>query len=174
MRNAILLVVGLLSVSCATVRVDYDYDREADFSAYTTYNYFSDLDTGMSQHDERRLIGILDSTLQTRGYRLTEEPDFYINILSNVFQARGRNNVGVGLGGGGRNIGGGISLGIPVGSPALKRRVQFDFVDAQRDVLLWQAVSESGYRDGAPLRIREEKLRDIVKKVFSKFPPKGK
>ena len=163
-----------MSVSCATVRVDYDYDREADFTAYTTYNYFSDLDTGMSQLDERRLIGILDSTLQTRGYRLTEEPDFYINILSNVFQARGRNNVGVGLGGGGRNIGGGISLGIPVGSPALKRRVQFDFVDAQRDVLFWQAVSESGYRDGAPPGIREEKLRDIVKKVFSKFPPKGK
>src|SRR5690606_37711458 len=120
MRNAIILVVGLLSVSCATVRVNYDYDREADFTAYTTYNYFSDLDSGMSQLDERRLIGILDSTLQTKGYRLTEEPDFYINILSNVFQARGGNSVGVGLGGGGRNIGGGISLGIPVGGPDRK------------------------------------------------------
>jgi len=174
MRNAIILVVGLLSVSCATVRVDYDYDREADFTAYTTYNYFSDLDSGMSQLDERRLIGILDSTLQTKGYRLTEEPDFYINILSNVFQARGGNSVGVGLGGGGRNIGGGISLGIPVGSPTLKRRVQFDFVDAQRDALFWQAVSESGYRDGAAPGIREEKLRNMIKKVFSKFPPKGK
>ena len=174
MRNAILLAVGLLSVSCATVRVDYDYDREVDFTAYTTYNYFSDLDSGMGEMDERRLIGILDSILQTRGYRLAEEPDFYVNILSTVFQAGGRNSVGVGLGGGGRNIGGGISLGIPVGSPALKRSVQIDFVDAQRDALFWQAVAESGYREAATPAIREEKLRNLVKKVFSKFPPKGK
>ena len=174
MRIVLVLIFSLLFMACSSVRVNYDYDREVDFSAYTTYNYFSDMQSGLSPLDEKRLLAVLDSTLQSRGYRMVDEPDFLINILSSEYQSGPRNSVGLGLGGGGRNIGGGISVGIPVGPPALKRNIQFDFVDAQRDVLFWQAFSESGYRDNAPPLAKEEKLRALVKKVFSKFPPKGR
>ena len=161
-------------MSCGAVRVDYDYDKGVDFSNYTTYNYFSDMQTGLSQLDERRLIRVLDSTLKTKGYQLAEEPDFFINILSNEFRGSPNNAVGVGIGGTGRNVGGGVSLGIPVGNSGLQRMIQFDFVDADRDALFWQAFSESGYRENASPSVREEKLRAVVNKVFSKYPPEQK
>ena len=174
MRFVLSLVLVFLVLSCTTVRVNYDYDKDIDFSSYTTYNYYSDMQTGLSQLDEKRLVRILDSTLKTRGYRLVEEPDFFINILSNEFQSAPNSSVGVGIGGGGRNVGGGISVGLPVGSPGIQRSIQFDFVDAQRDALFWQATAESGYRENASPSVRESNLRALVKKVFSKFPPKAK
>ena len=174
MRFLLGFVVVFLMMSCGAVKVDYDYDRDVDFSKYSTYNYFSDVETGLSQLDERRLIRVLDSTLKTKGYQLAEEPDFFINILSHEFRSSPNNAVGVGIGGTGRNVGGGVSLGIPVGNSGLQRMIQFDFVDADRDALFWQAFSESGYRENASPSVREDRLRAVVKKVFSKYPPEKK
>lgn len=132
------------------------------------------MQSGLNQLDERRLLRALDSTLKSRGYRLAEEPELFVNIISNEYRSAPRNNVGVGIGGGGRNVGGGISVGLPLGGSNLQRSIQFDLVDAQRDALVWKAVAESGLRDNASPSVREDKLRAIVKKVFSKFPPKVK
>lgn len=161
-------------ISCGGVKVNYDYDETTDFSNYSSYNYFSDVKTGLSQLDEKRLIAILDSTLQAKGYLLAEEPDFYINILSSQYRSAPNNSVGVGVGGTGRRVGGGVSVGFPVGNSGVQRQIQFDFVDAQKDALFWQATSQSGYRENASPSVREERLRVVVNKVFSKFPPKKK
>lgn len=168
-----IIVLGFV-MSCASVSVTYDYDKNTDFSSYTTYNYFYDIESGLSQLDEKRLKRILDSTLHSKGYLLAEEPDFFINVLSNEFRNASNSAVGVGVGGTGRNVGGGLSVGVPLGNSGIQRRIQFDFVDAQKDALFWQASSESGFRENASPSVREERLRAVVKKVFSKFPPEKK
>lgn len=174
MRYLFSIVFCCFLISCSSVRVNYDYDKATDFSSYSTYNYFSDIESGLSQLDEKRLVRVLDSTLLSKGYLLAEEPDFFINIISNEFRSSPNNAVGVGIGGTGRNVGGGVSVGLPLGNSGIQRRIQFDFVDAQRDALFWQASSESGFRENASPSVREERLRAIVKKVFSKFPPQKK
>lgn len=173
MRWSLILFVILL-VSCTSVRVNYDYDKSADFSNYITYNYFSDMETALSPLDEKRLFRVLDSTLQTKGLLLSEEPDFLINIITQEFRNASQSAVGVGLGGTNRNVGGGVSIGIPVGGSQLERSIQFDFVDAQKNALIWQANSESGFRPNASPAVREEQLRKVVDKVFAKFPPEIK
>jgi len=174
MRYLTSILLVLIVVSCSSVRVNYDYDKDIDFSSYSTYNYYADMQSGLSQLDERRLLRALDSTLKTRGYRLAEEPEIFINIISDEYQGAPNNNVGVGIGGTGRNVGGGISVGLPLGGPNLQRSIQFDLVDAQRDALVWQAVAESGLKENVSPSVREDRLRALVKKVFSKFPPKVK
>ncbi|WP_350293627.1 DUF4136 domain-containing protein [uncultured Croceitalea sp.] len=154
--------------------MNYDYDKATDFSNYATYNYFEDMESGLSQLDEKRLLDILDSTLQAKGYLLSEEPEFLINIKSFVFQSNSGNNVGVGVGGGGRNVGGGLSIGIPVGNSGIQRQILFDFVDANKNSLFWQADTQSGFRDNAAPIDREEQLKRVVAKAFSKYPPELK
>lgn len=151
--------------------MQYDYDKSADFSNYTTYNYFGDMETGLSALDEKRLFRVLDSTLQTKGFLLSEEPDFLVNIVSQEYRNAPQNSVGVGVGGTNRNVGGGVSIGIPVGGSQLERSIQFDFVDSQKNTLFWQAISESGFRTNASPSVREEQLKKVVDKVFSVFPP---
>jgi len=158
--------------SCNAVRVNYDYDKEADFSNYGTYGYYSDLKTGLSELDTKRLLDAVDAEMQLKGIRFSEDPDFFINIESRSFQAPRNNTVGVGLGGTGRNVGGGVSVGIPVGRSNLEREIRFDFIDSKKETLFWQAVSESGFKENDSPESREGRLQVLAAKVFAKYPPK--
>ena len=174
MRNFITILAVLLLASCNTVRVNYDYDKDTDYSSYTTYNYYPDMKTGLTQLDTRRLLDAIDSIMQVKGMLLAEEPDFLVNITSSSVRGPRNNNVGVGVGGTGRNVGGGISIGLPIGQPDLERVIQFDFVDSQKDELFWQAISESSFKENLSPEAREAKLKQVVDKVFSKYPPGNK
>jgi len=168
------LLLLLFFTSCGAIHVDYDYDRNTDFSSYTTYNYFSDLETSLNQLDEKRLMNAMDITLQSKGLKFSEEADIFINIKSSVYRAQPSNSVGVGLGGGGGNVGGGVSIGIPVGGPKLNRELQIDFVDAKKDILIWQAISESPFKEGSTPAEKEQKMQELVTKIFDKYPPKSR
>ena len=65
-------------------------------------------------------------------------------------------------------------MGIPVGSPKLERQIQFDFVDAKKDMLFWQAISNSSLKEDLPPIVRERKFQELVEKVLAKYPPKSK
>ena len=173
MRLKISMLFVILCTSCATINVNYDYDKTADFSNYKTYNYFSDMQTGMSELDTKRLINALNLELQNRGFQLTDNASFYIDIKSSEYQENQRNTVGVGMGGTGRNVGGGISIGIPVGQANVNRQIIIDFVDDSNNGLFWQAVSEYSYNPNASPEKREALFKSIVEKVMSKYPPKN-
>jgi len=174
MKSMGYIIMVLVFTSCTTVRVQTDYEKETDFSNYTTYNYYDDMVTGLSELDEKRLVRVFDEAMQRRGLLLSEEPDFLINIQSGVFQSPRNNTVGVGVGGSGRNVGGGVSVGIPIGKSKVQREIQFDFVDSQKETLFWQAVSNSGFNESGTPEVRELKLQEIVEKVLSKYPPKSR
>jgi len=158
-------------ISCSSVRVNYDYDKSTDFSNYSTYNYYPELNTGLGDLDTRRLLDVLDSVMQARGFLLSEEPDFLINIQSTSYRASGGSAVGVGVGGTGGNVGGGVSIGLPINRGNLEREIVFDLIDSQKDMLFWQAVSSSAYSQNATPLNREKVLQQVVQKVFSKYPP---
>lgn len=169
-RIAFLFAVTFL-FSCNAIKVNYDYDKAVDFSNYTTYNYYPDMQTGLSELDTKRLLDAVDAEMKAKGIQLTGEPDFFINIESNSFQKPRNNSVGVGLGGGGRNVGGGLSVGIPVGGPKIERQIRFDFVDNENDRLFWQAESQSPFKENVSPEARDENLRNLAAKVFEKYPP---
>ena len=97
MRYTFFLMV-LFIVSCAPIKVNYDYDETVNFSQYKTYNYYSDIKTGLSELDSKRLFVALDHTLQKQGFSMSDTPDFYIDIQSSEYQESNRNSVGVGVG----------------------------------------------------------------------------
>ncbi|PKA99019.1 uncharacterized protein DUF4136 [Flavobacteriaceae bacterium MAR_2009_75] len=172
MRKLIFLLFVALISSCKAVQVYYDYDKETDFSNYSTYNYYPDMETGLSQLDENRLFDAIDAELQVKGIRFSEDPDFYINIKTRFFRQPQNNTVGVGVGGTGRNLGGGLSIGIPIGQPDQQREIRFDLVDSKKDELFWNAVSESAFKENLTPEKREARIKEITAKVFSKYPPR--
>ncbi len=172
MKTILQFLVIILLVSCNTVRVNYDYDKETDFSNYGTYGYYSDLNTGLSELDTKRLLDAIDTEMQLKGARFSEDPDFFINIQSRSFQAARNSSVGVGVGGTGSNVGGGVSVGIPIGGQNLEREIRFDFIDSKKETLFWQAISQGTFKENVSSEAREERLKGLTAKVFSKFPPK--
>lgn len=174
MKTFKILLIAFLVVSCAPIYVNYDYDKNVDFSKYKTYQYFGDMDTGLNELDTKRLLDAIDAKLKANGFSISETPDFLVDIKSAEFQNGQRETVGVGIGGGGRNVGGGVSVGIPIGQPAYSREIVIDFVDASKKQLFWQAKSEASFNTRSTPIEKEERLNAIVDKVFKKFPPERK
>jgi hypothetical protein len=172
MKNLVILLVMVLVTSCAPIYVNYDYEKGTDFTKYKTYNYYSDLETGLSALDSKRLLNNLDANLRAKGITLSETPDFFINIQSQEFMNNQRSNVGIGVGGSGRHVGGGVSVGIPVGQSNVNREIIIDFIDENAKGLFWQAVSESSFDPNAIPEKREARLKAIVDKILLKYPPK--
>lgn len=171
MKKVLALFLIIVISSCAPIYVNYDYEKSIDFKKYITYNYYSDLETGLSELDANRLLNVLDLQMQAKGYSLSETPDFYVNIVSSQYEAVNRNTVGVGVGGGGSNVGGGISIGLPIGQSKMTREIVFEFIDEDGIGLFWQAVSESGFNPDSSPEKRESRLNKIVNKVLLGYPP---
>lgn len=171
MKQLPLLLVLLVITACAPIRVNYDYEKGRDFTQYKTYNYYKEMKTGMSELDNRRLLNVMDAALENRGFTKSQTPDFFIDINSSSRREASRNNVGVGVGSGGRHVGGGISVGIPIGQNKLSREIVIDFVDENKNGLFWQAVAESKYNPEANPEKSEAQFQAIVAKVLEGFPP---
>ncbi|PTL98643.1 MAG: DUF4136 domain-containing protein [Bacteroidetes bacterium] len=172
MKKLLALLIIITASSCAPIYVNYDYERGTDFNKYKTYNYYSDLETGLSELDTKRLLDVLDNQMQAKDFLLSETPDFYVNVVCSEYENNNRNTVGVGVGGGGRNVGGGISIGLPIGEPKMNRVILFEFIDEDGIGLFWQAESESGFNPNASPEQREARFKAVVEKVIKGFPPK--
>jgi len=171
MKQLFFSAIILFIVSCAPIRVNYDYEKGTDFTKYKTYQYFGDMETGLSALDTKRLLDAIDLKMKEKGFSISENPDFLIDIKSTEYKELQRNNVGVGLGGGGGNMGGGISIGLPIGQANVNRQITIDFVDEKGSGLFWEAVSESVFTPNAKPEKREAQLQAVTEKVLAQYPP---
>jgi hypothetical protein len=168
MKKLASILFFLLFISCG-VTVNYDYKTDLDFTKYKTYHYFDDMETGLSVLDSKRFLRVLNATLESKGFSMSNNPDFLIDIKSTYYQDAGSNtSLGVGVGGGG----GGVSVGIPLSESNLSRQIVFDFVDATNEELIWQAVSNEPDMPQNTPEDREAQFKLVVEKVLEGFPPK--
>ena len=161
----------LILISCGTA-VHYDYERSTDFSRYRNYNYYSDIDSGLSQLDNNRIKKAIDSILQYRGFVQNNSPDFLINFYASESITNSGSSIGIGVGGGGGNVGVGVSGGIPIGGNFILQKMTIDFVDATRDKLFWKAEVESKYSEKANPEQRTVHYNRLMLKILKNYPPK--
>ncbi len=172
MKSFKILAILFLVSACAPVKVNYDYEKSVQFADYKTFNFYTNMETGLSELDSKRFIDFMNAQLQQKGLQLSEVPDFFINIKSSEQYNSQRSSIGVGIGGSGRNLGGGVSIGVPVRNDNITRQIVVDFVDKEGIGLFWQAVTESKYNPKASPENREALLKQIVTKALEGFPPK--
>ena len=170
MKNFILLFLLVLLSSCTATKVAYDYDKKNDFTKYKTYNLYPDIETGFNQLNDKRLFFQIDSVMQVRGLKKSDTPDLHINIVSKEYQNTNSGTVGIGIGGTGRNVGVGVSGGVPVGAPRTYKQIVFDIIDVKRNELVWQAISDSPYNKDASPDQKDRFFFKLIEKVFKKFP----
>ncbi|WP_029035449.1 DUF4136 domain-containing protein [Salinimicrobium terrae] len=162
----------LMIFSCGGPQAVYDYDEQADFNTYSSIAIYPEIQTGLSELDERRLISSVENSLETHDLIAPNSPDLYLNVYTEQYQEPSRTNVGVGIGGTGRNVGVGVSGGIPLGGPETFLRLTFDLVDVRTDELVWQAVVDSKFDFNAAPRERQQRFNKIVEEALEGYPPK--
>jgi hypothetical protein len=167
-----LLLVCIIIYSCGGPRAVYDYDEQVNYSTYNSIGIYPDIRSGLSELDQRRLLNSVNEALEEKGMLATTMPDLYLNIYSESYQEPSRSSVGVGIGGTGRNVGVGVSGGIPIGGPENFLRLTFDLVDVRTDELVWQAVVDSKFDLNSSPEERQKKFDKIVDEALEGYPPK--
>ena len=67
MKIISFLLVVFLMMSCAPIKVNYDYDSATNFEKYKTYNYYPNMNTGLSDLDTKRLLDVSESSYNPKG-----------------------------------------------------------------------------------------------------------
>ena len=164
----------LYLISCGTTNVIHDYDAQQDFSLYKTYNFFPEIQTGLNQLDDKRLLRVADSIFQVRGFVKSDTPDVYVNFQMRTRKEASNSNLGVGVGGSNGGINIGLGGAIPIGGPITFMVVTTDLIDVKKDELVWQAVAEKRFYPNTIPNLHTVFFQEVLEKSLTKYPPKKK
>ncbi len=170
MKQITLLFFLLIVTSCGSTYVVHDYDEQQDFDDYKTYGFFSEMDSGLTELDHKRLLAATEAAMQAIGFMKSETPDIYIDFKTIIKEGPSRNSIGVGLGSGGGGVNIGVGGAIPIGGPQTYLEITTDFVDAKRGQLVWQAIAEKRFFLNASPDNRTSFFQKIIKKSLAKYP----
>ena len=171
MKSLTLLIILLFLCSCgATYTVDYEKGK--DFTQFTNYQFWPDIDSGLSELDDKRIRRAIDSVLQTRNMTKTESNQFYVNFYARETLAESRNSLGIGIGSGGGNVGVGVSGGIPIGGPVIQQQLTIDIIEASANQdLVWQVVINGNMKEKSNPEQWESYYYKVIMNALKKFPP---
>ncbi len=167
----------LLVVSCATLRVDYDFDPAVDFSTLRTFGWLpSSPDWSDQELTVKRIQNAVTTQLQAKGLTpASENPDFLIGIhMSGRTSDAGSVGVGASIG---IPIGGGLfSLGTGHSAPTRKREgtLVLDFVSPHDQSPLWHGSATGTVFPGERPEEQEERINRAVATMLANFPPTPK
>lgn len=166
-----LLLLFILA-SCSSIRVNQDYDKNADFSQYKTYAYHkSGIDkVEISDLDKKRILRSIDETMTAKGFTKSENPDLLINFFTQEREQVSVNQFNMGYGWGyGWNpwFYGGRTTSVnsyPEGT------LTIDVIDANKKELIWQGQGEGVLTKNVDKK--DEKIKEFVTKILEQYPPK--
>lgn len=171
-RLRFLVLVFL--VSCTSSKVMIDYDENVNFSNFKTYQFYEDVGEGLNDLDIKRVTNAITFELKKREIQESENPDFYINVVTKTTEVQNNNTIGIGIGNVGRNGGIGISGGIPIGGKKLNEEFSIEFVNAKSNSLFWQGTINSKINEKRKPEEKEKHYKTIVSKILEKYLIKQK
>lgn len=170
-----LLLLFVIISSCSSVKVNSDYDKKVDFTAYKTYAFYkSGIDkVEVSDLDKKRILHSIDDVLSAKGFTKSETPDLLVNIFTKereqVDVNRYNSSWGYGWGYGWNPYlwGGNTSV-----NRYTEGTLYIDLIDAKKKELIWQGEGEGVLTKDTDKK--EEKIKEFVTKILEQYPPKKK
>jgi hypothetical protein len=179
MKKIVLLVFSvLLLTSCSSVKVVSDYDAKVDFTKYKTFAFFKPgIDKAkISDLDKKRILRAIESELLALGFTKSETPDILVSIFTKsrekVNVNQNQNNFGYGYGyGWGWNpwMMNGMNTNVNI-SQYTEGTLFIDFIDKEEKELVWQGIGTGALRMENRDK-KEERIKEFVKEIISRFPP---
>jgi hypothetical protein len=171
MKKLPALLPLLLVTAGLAQDVNYNFAREANFSAYKTYKWVPISGEQLDELTANQIKSAVDAELATKGLQSvnSEDADLLLGFQAASRQERSVTayNSGWGYGGGWR--GGGITTAqtetILVGSFVL------DFYDRANKQLVWRGTATKTIDTNAKPDKRQKNIEKGVKKLLKNYPP---
>jgi hypothetical protein len=168
-----ILAVSCVLSSCSSIEVTNDYDSSVDFNALKSWSWHAvatvpnDPDSVVTL-TEARVRSAIESELTGRGY--PEVPSGGSFLVAYHAMIRERIEAGADPYGYGWRHG---YMG-PNVMTYEEGTLLIDFIDPKSKSMIWRGTASAVVDPADSTEKREKRIRDAVKKVLAKFPPKSK
>ena len=169
-----------LVVACGGIKSTVDYDRDADFSQYSTYAWHEGTGADIQDSDplnHERLISAVDAQMAQAGFqKVDSNPDVLITYhgedkeqtrLDTTYMGGGW-GMGAGWGWGGMGMGGMGSSTTQVRNYTVGTLV-LDMWDVSQKRLVYRATASDTLSDNP--QKNSEKIGKAAEKLFENYPP---
>ena len=177
-RLAIAVVISAITVGCSGMKVNHDWDQQADFSKYQTYAWH-DSDTNVQDTDplaHERFLSAIDSQLAAKGFqKVGSNPDVFVTYHAEESQQMSLDTTYMGGGWGyGPGWGWGGGMGGMGSSTTTVRKynvgtVALDMWDASQKRLVWRGTISDTVSDNPSKNA--DKIIKAADKLFKNYPP---
>lgn len=174
MKFIYVFITAMLLSSCGA-SVAVDYDKNADFTTYQTFQFYKPERTQLNELDINRVEAAIESVLVAKSWQRTDYNQYYISFYAENLASARRNTIGVGLGTGGRGVSVGGGFGIPIGAKKFSQKLTIQIFEAtQGQPLVWEGSLEQDLKENASPKEKEAHFNNLVAKILAKFPPETK
>lgn len=177
MKKLWVIPMLLAFMACSTVKIGYDYDKQADFSKYKTYTISEEtMKMGVNQLNRDRLIAAVEAEMAAKGFTKSDNPDVILDarIKGEEVQTATATTSGgpYGYGYGRWGYGGGFSTTTVNYDTYLEGTLFVTLIDKGTEKIVWQGTGTKTIEENASAQKREENINYAVKQIFTNYPPK--
>jgi len=167
----LILVAGAVFSCKPTLKVNTDYDRSANFSAYKTFSlYYLVTSRTVSELNEERIWNSIRTTMSRKGYiESNRNPDLVVNAVSVLKNKKYLSATTSGYGGY-RPYGywGGSGTTTFQSNNYKEGSLLIDVVDAKTNKLVWEGIGNAEFEKKP--KNPDEAISNAVTKIMSEFP----
>lgn len=192
MKNILIPILLLFLVSCESIKVTNDWDKEVDFATFKTYSLYpwdTHNDNVVNDYDKQTILMGVKTEMDSRGYQLVEKDgDLVVStfvVLDNKtsYQSYTDHYGGwAGYGGGwgyygrpgyyGYGWGPGYSTTTVYATEYTKGTLIIDIFRLSDKKLVWQGIGSGEVTED--LALRDKRLPKNIAKVFYRYPVRPK
>jgi hypothetical protein len=179
MKKISILFLTIVVFACQTIKVSYDYDRQADLTKYRTYKLSDEtLNLQIQQLNRDRIINAVENGMAAKGFSKSENPDIIvdINLASEEKQTATATTTGSYYGSRyrGWNYGSGFSTTQINYDKYVEGTLVITFVDAKKEQIVWQGSGTKTLIENASAEKRDENINKAVQQILNNYPPAKK
>ncbi len=176
MKKYLIIALALIASACSSLKVSYDYDKQAEFSKYKTYAYSEDSQKlPVGDLNRNRVIAAVDAEMAAKGFSKSDNPDVLVDMHVKAEEKvdATATTTGPGYRGyyGRYGYGGGFSTTSINYNEYIVGTLFINLVDVSAERIVWQGRATKTIDEDASAQKREQNINYAVKQIFSKYPP---
>ena len=160
-------------ISFGQVKVSHDYDNDADFSQFSSYNFTEKaLKLPINDLNRKRLIAAINNELANKGFSQSDNPDVLIDIHVTADRKQTATATTNYYGRGYRyRWGGGFSSTNIDVYDYIEGTIFIDLISTESNQLVWQGRGVGTISQDVKPEKREKRINKAVAKIFRNYPP---
>lgn len=182
MKQLLIVTIVLLLSACSSIKGNWDYDPQVNFSQYQTYAWVKQKDGDMGYHldglMEQRIHNAVDSQLAAKGIKQVpnKSAQLLVNYITKIDKKVDVDTFHTNFGyypyyGPNWWWGGSTQTQTSVREYEVSTLL-IDFVDAKTKKLIWRGAIKDTVRKSRSPQQKTEIINQKISKLLANFPPK--